>query len=63
MSKKKRSLSEDKIRLQTADARYLHSWPRVLESIEQLQKKEGPIYERWKEGMKAWFDSLENPEV
>jgi len=32
---------------------YECSFPAIIESIEQLRKKEGPIYEKWKARIKA----------
>lgn len=59
MSRKKKSLSREEAPKRWEEGHYMQSWPRVLESIDQMQKKEGPIYERWKAGMKAYLDSLE----
>lgn len=59
MSKKKKRLSREEVALLEGEGKYRASYDRVLESIYQLQKKEGPIYERWKAGMKAYLESLE----
>ena len=62
MSKKKKSLSSHEAHKDYTEAHYVQAMDRVLESIDQLRKKEGPIFERWKAGMKAYLDSLESKE-
>jgi len=59
MSRKKKKPSEQEAPPDWTEAHYVQAMERVLEAVDQLQKKEGPIYERWKAGMKAYVESLE----
>ena len=59
MSKKKKALSRQEVAILEGQSRYEASFPKVVEAIEQISKKEGPIYERWKAGMRRYLDSLE----
>ncbi len=63
MSRKKKKPSEQVAPPDWTKAHYMQAMERVMESVDQMRKKEGPIYERWKAGMKAYVDSLESKET
>ena len=60
MSKKKKSPSKKEVRSPEDHQRHEAGFDRWIESVRQMHKKEGPYFERWKAGMKAYLENLES---